>query len=151
MIAADITDEQMTAACEHITAGGALKSAAEMLGVSVSSLWRALSSRGAEMYTRAREARATSDEAKIESVCDAVEQGALAPEAARVILSGRQWLAERRDGRRYGTKVSQEISGPGGGPVVHQFDAARLSDGELASMEAVLEKSVVTSSSGDNP
>ena len=140
-LAAAITDTHMSTACELISAGRSLKEAAAALNVSVSMLWRALNSRGVEMYAHAREIRAADDEAKIAAVCDAVEKGTLAPDAARVVISGRQWLAERRDHRRYGAKQTQELTGKDGGPIqIAATDMRKLTDAELKQMEALASK-----------
>lgn len=107
-----VTDEQIAAACDVIANRGSVREAAENVGVSFSSLWRALtSSQYAGSYTRAREQRAVIDDEEIERISAAVEAEQIKPDAARVIIGARQWLAERRDGRRYGTKQQIEHTG----------------------------------------
>ena len=83
-----------------------------------------------EQYARAMDARATllaeeileiSDDSSGDAVTDP-ETGAVRMDAefvarSRLRVDSRKWLAARMSPKKYGDKVSQEISGPDGAPV----------------------------------
>jgi hypothetical protein len=91
--------------------------------------WLAADKDFQEQYARAMDARATllaeeileiaddgrNDTYKDEDGNEATNHDVIA--RSRLRVDSRKWLAARMSPRKYGDKVSQEISGPEGGPV----------------------------------
>lgn len=65
----------------------------------------------AAQCARAREMAAELDEEEVERLARAVEAAELAPEAARVAINARTWLAKVRNPKRYGDRVELEHKG----------------------------------------
>jgi hypothetical protein len=62
-----------------------------------------------EQYKLALKARAERHREQIEKVIDQVEQGQITSDAARVSVTGRQWLASKLNPERYGEKITAEV------------------------------------------
>ncbi|MFZ9767185.1 MAG: hypothetical protein ACO3C4_01675 [Candidatus Limnocylindrus sp.] len=62
-----------------------------------------------ESYKLALKARAEKHREQIEKVIDQVEQGQITSDAARVSVTGRQWLASKLNPERYGEKLTAEV------------------------------------------
>lgn len=62
-----------------------------------------------ERYETIRNMRALANAERIEKLADQVEQEQLDPNAGRVAIGARQWLAERMDPKRWGNKIQQDI------------------------------------------
>jgi hypothetical protein len=56
-----------------------------------------------------RNARALANAERIEQLAEKVEAEQMDPNAAKVAMSARQWLAERMDAKRWGNKIQQDI------------------------------------------
>ena len=65
----------------------------------------------ASQWARARARSAVVEERRVAALAAKVEAGELAPEAARVAINARQWLAKIRDPRSYGDKLDVEHRG----------------------------------------
>ena len=63
-----------------------------------------------ERYETVRNARALANAERIEQLAEKVELEQIDPNAAKVSISARQWLAERMDSKRWGNRVSQQIT-----------------------------------------
>ena len=63
----------------------------------------------AEKYEMIRNARALANAERIEALAEKVETEQIDPNAAKVAMGARQWLAERMDAKRWGNKVQQDI------------------------------------------
>ena len=66
-----------------------------------------------DMYARAREDQADSLADEIVDIADSDPD----PQRARVRVDARKWVAAKLKSRKYGDKVTQEHSGPDGGPI----------------------------------
>jgi hypothetical protein len=62
-----------------------------------------------ERYEIVRNARALLNAERIEALAEKVEQEQIDPNAAKVAMNARQWLAERMDPRRWGTKIQSDV------------------------------------------
>jgi hypothetical protein len=62
-----------------------------------------------ERYEMVRNVRALVNAERIEALAERVEQEQMDPNAARVAMGARQWLAERLDPKRWGTKVQSDV------------------------------------------
>jgi len=62
-----------------------------------------------EKYELIRNARALANAERIEQLAEKVEQEQIDPNAAKVSIGARQWLAERMDAKRWGNKIQQDI------------------------------------------
>jgi len=63
-----------------------------------------------ERYETVRNARALANAERIEQLAEKVELEQIDPNAAKVSISARQWLAERMDSKRWGNRVNQQIT-----------------------------------------
>lgn len=75
----------------------------------------------ADNYARACEALARDQVEKLEVCIQEMRDGTLTPEQARIEIEARKWTASRLFRPTWGDKLSQEVSGPGGGPQNHEF------------------------------
>jgi len=62
-----------------------------------------------EKYELVRNARALANAERIEELASKVELEQIDPNAAKVSIGARQWLAERMDAKRWGNKIQQDI------------------------------------------
>lgn len=67
-----------------------------------------------QMYTRAKDDMA---DLMSEQTLEVADDPSLEPNDKRVRVDTRKWLASKLKPKKYGDKVQQEVSGPGGGPV----------------------------------
>lgn len=102
-----MTPQMVDEALEMLASGKSTRFIAKQQDVGQATVIRALLERDASdgAYARARQIRAAMDEQGMQQVINQVKAGKLAPDAARVVLGGMQWLAERRDAKRYGNKL----------------------------------------------
>ena len=63
----------------------------------------------AEKYEMIRNARALANAERIEALAEKVETEQIDPNAAKVAMGARQWLAERMDAKRWGNKIQQDV------------------------------------------
>jgi hypothetical protein len=87
-------------------------------------------------YAQAREDMADADADKIADVAQAVLEGALDPNAARVAIDAYKWSAGKRRPKRYGEKL--EVENIGTVQVAHTLDISNLSIEELDVLEKAL-------------
>jgi hypothetical protein len=62
-----------------------------------------------ERYESVRNARALANAERIESLAERVETEQIDPNAAKVAIGARQWLAERMDAKRWGNRIQQDV------------------------------------------
>ena len=90
----------------------------------------------AASYAQAREDMADADADKIADVAQAVLEGGLDPNAARVAIDAYKWSAGKRRPKRYGEKLEVETTGTV--QVTHTLDVSNLSIEELDVLEKAL-------------
>ena len=110
--------------CDLIGEGLSVVTACKEVDLSPRTFWANLAKSDDLMrnYTRAREARADSRAESIDELVQATLNGEVDPNAARVALDARKWLAARESPKRYGDKVHQEITGANAGPLVVRWE-----------------------------
>lgn len=96
---------------EHLAEGNTLRSFISGSDVPYGVLWRKMQSDPAlmERYEIVRNARALANAERIEALADKVETEQIDPNAAKVAMGARQWLAERMDPKRWGNKIQQDV------------------------------------------
>ena len=60
-------------------------------------------------YETAKLARAKANEAKIDALASRVENGEISPDAGRVCIDARKWLASRLDPATYGERTQHDV------------------------------------------
>lgn len=110
--------------------------AADLAGVSRVQVWRWLDPEGTSdhpVYEKFRNAIARADALFIRREIENIKVAGRIPNAKTGQIDWRAsaWLMERRFQTEFGPKVSQEISGPGGGPI--QTESKTLTDPEVSS------------------
>jgi hypothetical protein len=95
----------------HLADGHSLRSFISGSEVPFAILWGKMQSDPAlmERYEIVRNARALLNAERIEALAEKVEQEQMDPNAAKVAMSARQWLAERMDPRRWGNKIQSDV------------------------------------------
>lgn len=124
--------------CGFIASGHSERSICEMEGMpdrTTLRAWRDANPDFASKCARAREDQAEHHHAEMDDIEEKVLDGRLDPKAANVVLVNKRWRMEKLDRGRYGNKVSQEISGPNGGPIQHQA-VGELTDEQLMAIAA---------------
>ena len=96
---------------EHLAEGNTLRSFISGSEVPYGVLWRKMQSDPVlmERYEIVRNARALANAERIEALADKVETEQIDPNAAKVAIGARQWLAERMDPKRWGNKIQQDV------------------------------------------
>ena len=89
-----------------------------------------------EEYTRARDDSADLDADRVAEVAQAVRDGKIDPNAARVAIDAYKWSAGKRKPKKYGEKV--EIATTGTVQVSHTLTIDHLSSDELDVLEKAL-------------
>lgn len=96
---------------EHLAEGNTLRSFVSGSDVPYGVLWRKMQSDPVlmERYEIVRNARALANAERIEALADKVETEQIDPNAAKVAMGARQWLAERMDPKRWGNRIQQDV------------------------------------------
>ena len=96
---------------EHLAQGNTLRSFVSGSDVPYGVLWRYMQTNPElmERYEVVRNARALVNAERIEELAERVETEQMDPNAAKVAMGARQWLAERMDPKRWGNKIQQDI------------------------------------------
>ncbi len=122
--------------CERIAQGDSLvKVCRQAWAPSYSTVmkWLRDSAEFSQMYARAREDQADWHADEIVAIAD--EATADDVQVAKLRVDARKWTASKLKPRKYGDRLSQEISGPDGGPIRANFNLRSeyddLSDEEL--------------------
>jgi len=121
------TDEIAAQICERIAGSESLKSICaepDMPCESTVRGWLAKGDKGEEpfvrflrQYVRAREDQADTDADDINDIGRKTLKGEYDPQAARVAIDALKWSAGKRNPKKYGDKVTNEHTGPDGGPI----------------------------------
>lgn len=108
---------------EIIAQGGTFEKAAKEFGCSAALLCKWISDPEAtelrEQYMRAREAQG---DAYADKVIDTAEDPTLDANEKRVRIDAYKWAAGKRKPKVYGDRVTQEHTGPDGGPIKHEIE-----------------------------
>jgi hypothetical protein len=75
-------------------------------------------------YVRAREDQADFHADEIVAIADEEED----PNKARVRIDARKWVAAKMRPKKYGDKVTQEVTGADGGPLIIATNVPRAND-----------------------
>ena len=95
----------------HLADGNSLSSFVKGSEIPYQLLWETIQSDPArhEKFELVRTARALANAERIEALADQVEQEQIDPNAAKVAMGARQWLAERMDPKRWGNKIQNDV------------------------------------------
>lgn len=106
--------------CERIASGASLEALAKEFGTSATAIraWIGSDEKRVEEYARARSNRAHKFADEINELADKSVSGAVDPQAARVAIDAKKWLACKMLPRVYGDKLETAITGADGGPLV---------------------------------
>ena len=116
------TAEIAAEVCKRIELGETVRAIAadpEMPGRTAIFEWLRAHGDFADQYARAREESAHSSADQVVDIAQDVLAGQVLPDAARVAIDALKWTAGKRKPKVYGDKVTQEQTGPDGGPVQH--------------------------------
>lgn len=116
----DYTEDLADSICRQIAAGSNLSRLGQDEAFPASDTlyrWRNEKPEFSGKYLRAREMRADSRSDRMDDYVSRMLGGELDPNAVRVALLNEQWQAGREAPKKYGDKIQQEISGPGGKPI----------------------------------
>lgn len=119
--------------CELVGGGLCLKEICELPGMpgrTTACKWLGLHDDFANMYARAREERADLIADEIVTIADSEPD----PNKARVRIDARKWWAAKVNPKKYGDKVSAELTGKDGGPI----ETKELGDIEAAQRVAYM-------------
>ena len=119
--------------CERIADGESLRlicQSDEMPARSSVFKWLAENKEFSDQYARAREAQADLLADEILAISDETAFDTITTDAgnrpdtewlarSRLRVDARKWLASKMAPKKYGDKISQEVSGPDGGPISH--------------------------------
>lgn len=100
---------------EHLS----FRRSCELAGINKGDAWRVMQGdlTLATRYARARECRGVVHGDDIAEMGEKVVRGEIPPDVARVALDAMKWAAARMAPKFCGDKVTQEHTGPNGGPV----------------------------------
>lgn len=110
--------EQVRKVIELVESGKSERAACDQVGINRAT-FRAAAMRvtSGDQYARALAALAHDQAEKVEQAIQDMRDGAIDAQMARVEIDARKWFASKFLPKQYGDKVTQEISGPNGGPV----------------------------------
>lgn len=90
-------------------------------------------------YARARVARADARSDRIDDIVRDMIEKKIDSQSARVAIDAEKWQAAHEAPKRYGDRIINEHSGPGGGPIQTLDEAAlaKLTDAEVEQLIAI--------------
>jgi len=88
-------------------------------------------------YARALAALAENQVALLETAIDDMRDGKIDAQMAKVEIDARKWFASKFLPKRYGEKITQEISGPDGSPITQA--SVSLSPEQESNLAALVE------------
>jgi len=107
--------------CERVANGETLQVIADFYGVSIGTILNWVTKKETvDNYARAREAAADLFESKILTRVELITPESAA--ADRVAIDTLKWIAARRSSKKYGDKVTQEVTGADGKPIAHAVE-----------------------------
>ena len=138
------TDRQALtdAVLQNMRDGNSLRKSCLLAGVKIGTFldWVAKDAQLAEQYARAREILLEYHAEEILEIADeavgSTESGATdsgAVQKQKLQIDSRKWILSKLAPKKYGDKITQELTGPNGGPIQHQ-DVSDLTDEQLAAI-----------------
>lgn len=130
----DYTPEIADLICLRLSKGESLIKMcleAEMPGQSTVYQWLQAHPEFAEKYARARERQADYLAEETIKIADETQD----PAKARLQVDARKWFASKVAPKKYGEKVTQELSGPDGGPIPTSLEVSFVRPSEAAKTE----------------
>jgi hypothetical protein len=113
----EYSQETADAICERLINGESLRTICkdeDMPAISTVFRWLSLDKAFSEQYARARDEQADTIADEILAIADGAEDA----QKARLQVDVRKWYAGKLRPKKYGEKVTQEVSGPDGGPIL---------------------------------
>ena len=138
------TDRQALtdAVLQNMRDGNSLRKSCLIAGVKIGTFldWVAKDAQLAEQYARAREILLEYHAEEILEIADepvgSTESGGTdngAVQKQKLKIDSRKWILSKLAPKKYGDKITQELTGPNGGPIQHQ-DVSDLTDEQLAAI-----------------
>jgi hypothetical protein len=119
-------------------AGTSERSACEQVGINRGTFRSAaLKVQVVDQYAKALEAMAQDQVELVEQTIEDMRSGKIDHKMAKVEIDARKWFASKFLPKRYGDKITQEISGPDGSPI--QSQAVSLDPAQEAALHQVIE------------
>jgi hypothetical protein len=119
-------------------AGTSERSACEQVGINRGTFRSAaLKVQVVDQYAKALEAMAQDQVELVEQAIADMREGKIDHKMAKVEIDARKWFASKFLPKRYGDKITQEISGPDGAPI--QSQAVSLDPAQEAALQQVIE------------
>lgn len=117
----EITRDHLVAVCGLIADGASGKKACESVGISKASFFNHISKDKdiLDLYGKALESKAETLFDEIIEISD--NPGNETVQRDRLKIDARKWVVVKMLPQKYGDKISQEITGAGGGPVDFKF------------------------------
>ena len=107
--------------CERVANGETLQVIADFYNVSIGTILNWVTKKdNVDNYTRAREAASDLFESKILSRVELITPESAA--ADRVAIDTLKWIAARRSPKKYGDKITQELTGANSGAINHSIE-----------------------------
>lgn len=110
--------EKVSIVLQLIESGESENAACKQANISRSTFrTTALRAQAGDSYARALEGLALDQVEKLEQTIQDMRDGTLDPQIGRIEVDARKWFASKFLPKRFGDKVTQEHTGPDGGPV----------------------------------
>lgn len=95
----------------EIASGESMVAACKKTGVDRSVVYDVLKNDPdfADRYARASDYRADTKADEIDAIAEAVRVGELAPDAGRVVIDAKKWIAAKLRPKKYGDRIQQDI------------------------------------------
>ncbi len=131
------TEKIGTAICERMASGESLRAICrdkDMPAIGTVIKWAHQNEKFAKQYACAREALVDVLAAETVDIADGATPESVA--VARLRFDARRWFAGKVSPKKYGDKITQELTGPNDGPIQMQTSAAHDKLGTLVSRAA---------------
>ena len=131
-------EEKVNQVIALMDAGTSERSACEQVGINRGTFRSAaLKVQAVDQYAKALEAMAQDQVELVEQAIADMREGKIDHKMAKVEIDARKWFASKFLPKRYGDKITQEISGPDGAPI--QSQAVSLDPAQEAALQQVIE------------
>ena len=131
-------EEKVNQVIALMDAGTSERSACEQVGINRGTFRSAaLKVQAVDQYAKALEAMAQDQVELVEQTIEDMRSGKIDHKMAKVEIDARKWFASKFLPKRYGDKITQEISGPDGAPI--QSQAVSLDPAQESALQQVIE------------